>query len=137
MIGDDQARITSPTFLLDLTYKCQLPHVKDVTLHHMDLYRLDDEDDNAIQSALYRLDIPGIFDTDISLIEWGDKLGEENRPRVNYLELKFLNLHNQIREQDDWIEIETKDELDYEEETRVIEVYATEPSRWASLITAT
>lgn len=121
---DDEAHVTSPTFLLDLTYDASLPHIKGTTVHHIDLYRVDEE--VISESTLYRLDIPNIFAQDICLIEWGDKLGQANRPQENYLELRFrYDTTEMFRDHED-----TSDE----HETRTIEIYATEPNRWKEML---
>lgn len=59
-------RVTSPTYLLSNTYEAN-----DVTIHHMDLYRLSGKDDD-----LAPLNMEYVLKNCISLIEWPSRLGE-------------------------------------------------------------
>ncbi|CAM9766306.1 unnamed protein product, partial [Ascophyllum nodosum] len=68
---DANIAVTSPTYLLDNTYKVQ---DQDLTIHHMDLYRLCDSRDLGV------VDIPRVLETSICLIEWPDRLGA-TKPR--------------------------------------------------------
>eukprot|EP00903_Cladosiphon_okamuranus_P017126 g15778.t1 len=84
-VGNPCLAVTSPSYLLDNTYK-----VDDITLHHMDLYRLQGGADLRV------LDIPGVLETSVCLIEWPDRLGEarpENRLDVH---LKAANEDERI-----------------------------------------
>ncbi|CAN0562013.1 unnamed protein product, partial [Ectocarpus sp. 12 AP-2014] len=58
--------VTSPSYLLDNTYEVA---DEDLTLHHMDLYRLQGGTDLRV------LGIPGVFETCVCLVEWPDRLG--------------------------------------------------------------
>jgi tRNA A37 threonylcarbamoyladenosine biosynthesis protein TsaE len=81
--------VTSPTFLLDLSYECVLPtevgaaaaNSVPATVHHMDLYRVSVQPGHdtvassgaaaaAAASALGRLGIPDVFVNNVCLIEW-------------------------------------------------------------------
>jgi tRNA threonylcarbamoyladenosine biosynthesis protein TsaE len=55
-------RITSPTFTLLVEHEGRL------ALHHLDAYRLSGIEDAA------DLDLPGLLETGVTVIEWGDRL---------------------------------------------------------------
>lgn len=60
-LGIDEP-ITSPTFTLANRYQGRL------TLHHLDVYRLDGEADAA------DLDLDDLLETGVTVIEWGDRV---------------------------------------------------------------
>jgi len=60
-LGIDE-RITSPTFTLANRYHGRL------TLHHLDVYRLDGESDAG------DLDLDELLETGVTVIEWGDRV---------------------------------------------------------------
>ncbi|MAI70292.1 MAG: tRNA (adenosine(37)-N6)-threonylcarbamoyltransferase complex ATPase subunit type 1 TsaE [Rhodopirellula sp.] len=70
-IGIDRADVTSPTFTL-----LQSHHGGDQTLHHMDAYRVADEDE------FLELGVEELFDQEQAwtLIEWADRV-EDVMPR--------------------------------------------------------
>ncbi|KAG2378150.1 hypothetical protein C9374_008772 [Naegleria lovaniensis] len=76
---DMNLNVPSPTFLLDNIYENKISGNYE-TIHHIDLYRLDRFD---------RLDLPHIFTNGISLIEWGNRLLEDNdmmkQPHHSYI----------------------------------------------------
>lgn len=55
-------RITSPTFTLAARYRGRL------TLHHLDVYRLDSASDAM------DLDLPDLLDSGVTVVEWGDRI---------------------------------------------------------------
>ncbi|CAM9595360.1 unnamed protein product, partial [Sphacelaria rigidula] len=65
-VADPHLVVTSPSYLLDNTYEMS---VEDVTIHHVDLYRLQGGVD------LHVLDIPRVLETCVCLVEWPDRLG--------------------------------------------------------------
>ncbi|CAM9338135.1 unnamed protein product [Pylaiella littoralis] len=65
-VGNPDLAVTSPSYLLDNTYQVE---DEDITLHHMDLYRLQGRPDLRV------LDIPHVLKTSVCLIEWPDRLG--------------------------------------------------------------
>lgn len=72
----NQEDVPSPTFTL-----VQIYETDDGTIHHFDLYRLNDP------SEAFELDIEDAFVSSISLIEWPDKLGSilpENRLEIQF-----------------------------------------------------
>ncbi|CAM9109504.1 unnamed protein product [Choristocarpus tenellus] len=65
-VGEPSLPVTSPSYLLDNTYKTE---GGDLIIHHMDLYRLSGASD------LHILDIPEVLQSSICLIEWPCRLG--------------------------------------------------------------
>eukprot|EP01047_Picozoa_sp_COSAG01_P006067 COSAG01_NODE_216_length_21695_cov_83.368772_5_plen_143_part_00 len=78
--------VTSPTFTLANVYKA-----KKVTVFHLDLYRIDQEQD------LLSMDIERYLNDDqaLCLVEWPSRLGVY-KPRV-YLEVQILLLEDMER----------------------------------------
>jgi len=103
LTGNRSLMVTSPTFLLDLSYDCIISKHRggsnsgeqqitkiDAAVHHMDLYRVSSDQtaagalgcvestnsvaDKAVASALGRLGIPTIFSDNITLVEWPELL---------------------------------------------------------------
>ena len=70
--GDPAMIVSSPTFLLDHVYHAACNNAPPV--HHLDLYRLRGPED------LIGLDLPRVFSKDVAVIEWPDRLGDENMP---------------------------------------------------------
>eukprot|EP00545_Synedropsis_sp_CCMP1620_P010437 CAMPEP_0119018486 /NCGR_PEP_ID=MMETSP1176-20130426/19524_1 /TAXON_ID=265551 /ORGANISM="Synedropsis recta cf, Strain CCMP1620" /LENGTH=199 /DNA_ID=CAMNT_0006972503 /DNA_START=228 /DNA_END=827 /DNA_ORIENTATION=+ len=82
LVGDDQQRVTSPTYLLCNSYTIASSrddvsdddtngaHQSPGTVHHMDLYRLSGKPDD-----LRPLNLDQVFTNDVSLIEWPQRLG--------------------------------------------------------------
>ncbi len=68
--------VPSPTFSLVQSY--EFKHCK---ISHFDLYRVNSE------VELFELDIPDIFDSQITLLEWPEILETKNLPR--YLSIKI------------------------------------------------
>ena len=82
-VGDDQHRVTSPTYLLDNTYlaKPSSRGGSQIEIHHMDLYRLMSPSNDKLpvretNEALKPLNLQHVFQNCISLIEWPSRLGE-------------------------------------------------------------
>ncbi|KAF0976459.1 hypothetical protein FDP41_004358 [Naegleria fowleri] len=82
---DMNLNVPSPTFLLDNLYENKLSGNFE-TIHHIDLYRLDRFD---------RLDLLHVFTNGISLIEWGNRLLEDNdlmkQPHHSYIREVLLD----------------------------------------------
>ncbi len=57
--------VTSPTFALHQQYE------GDLTLHHLDVYRLDD------LAETLDLDLPELIESGVTVIEWGDSIESE------------------------------------------------------------
>ena len=69
--GDPNLLVTSPTYLLSNVYTTPKNRV-----YHMDLYRLDQkEKTDDIWNLLRPLNLDFIFDSDITLLEWPERLG--------------------------------------------------------------
>jgi tRNA threonylcarbamoyladenosine biosynthesis protein TsaE len=73
--NDNTMRVTSPSYLLDNIYE-----LEDMTIHHMDLYRLPTGSDLSI------LDIPKIYSSSLCLIEWPQRMGSQWLPK-KYLDV--------------------------------------------------
>ncbi len=70
-------RITSPTFTLAQRYRGT-----DLTVHHLDVYRLSGPEEAA------DLDIPGLLDDEaVTVVEWGDTIRPALPPDL--LEVRF------------------------------------------------
>ena len=67
--GIADLEVVSPSFTLDITY-----HHNDVDYHHMDLYRLEQNQD------MTALDLPNSMKTGVCLIEWPDRLPQDWLP---------------------------------------------------------
>jgi len=65
-IHDFDTLVTSPTYLLSNTYVAE---EENITIHHMDFYRLSDH-----ATDFQPLNLPYVFQNCISLIEWPNKL---------------------------------------------------------------
>lgn len=74
--NDPEMMVTSPSYLLDNCYQ----YGEHLFIHHMDLYRLPAGCDMGI------LNIPHVFSTSLSIIEWPDRLSPELIPE-SYLGL--------------------------------------------------
>lgn len=74
--NDPEMMVTSPSYLLDNCYQ----YGEHLFIHHMDLYRLPAGCDMGI------LNIPNVFSTSLSIIEWPDRLSPELIPE-SYLGL--------------------------------------------------
>jgi tRNA threonylcarbamoyladenosine biosynthesis protein TsaE len=70
-MGNPEEEVPSPSFTLVQTYDAP-----DVTLWHVDLYRLSGPDDAA------ELGLAQAFDTGLCLIEWPDRLGDLAPPEA-------------------------------------------------------
>jgi tRNA threonylcarbamoyl adenosine modification protein YjeE len=73
-VGDEQMPVPSPTFLLQQSYEVLAE--KPLTIHHFDLYRLE----NVPEAALQRLDLPGCFSAALCLVEWPERLPAHQLP---------------------------------------------------------
>lgn len=73
--GGENIRVKSPTFALARTYDTLVP------VHHMDLYRLEDE------GALYELGLSEMLldEEAFSFVEWGDRFDELGVSSVVYV----------------------------------------------------
>ncbi len=78
-LGVDEP-ITSPTFTLANRYRGRL------TLHHLDAYRLDGEADAG------DLDLDELFDTGLTVIEWGDRIAGLLPPGRFAITLRYPDL---------------------------------------------
>ncbi len=78
-----EIEVTSPTFTLQHGYATSALGM----LTHMDLYRIEDEDE------LYELGLDDAFDTGACLIEWPDRLG-------SFLPKEYLCLRIEIAQDD-------------------------------------
>mmetsp|Transcript_11237 Transcript_11237/g.22593 ORF Transcript_11237/g.22593 Transcript_11237/m.22593 type:complete len:220 (-) Transcript_11237:1931-2590(-) len=73
--GTPQLVVTSPTYLLDNAYPDEGTSVLvGVPVHHMDLWRLRD----CVNTT--QLDLERVFEEDVSLIEWPDRLNRNLWP---------------------------------------------------------
>lgn len=92
---DDSLMVTSPTYLLDNIYPLPIfdettggtedssPTSKtEIMIHHMDLYRLPNGCDLSF------LSIPNIFDKNLCIIEWPERLG--NFKPTEFIEINLL-----------------------------------------------
>lgn len=72
MARDELLTVSSPSYLLDITYPdpSGLSLLPGVTVHHMDLWRLQPGQISAL------VDLPAVFEREVSLIEWPERLGE-------------------------------------------------------------
>ena len=61
--------VPSPTFNLVQVYEHPMDNVRDVSIWHLDLYRLEKAED------VFELGIEDAFDTAVTLIEWPDRMG--------------------------------------------------------------
>lgn len=94
ILANDDARITSPTYLLSNTYKTTIlvededgiTEEESISIHHMDLYRLSGKD----PKELAPLALDHVFDSCISLIEWPDRLGTILEERVEKYDQNVL-----------------------------------------------
>lgn len=81
LVDEYDLRVTSPTYLLSNNYLGE----NGVQVHHFDLYRLSGRKD------LSTLNIPDIFPTTISLIEWPDRLNEFTPQKHIALNIRIEN----------------------------------------------
>lgn len=80
---DETLEVTSPTFLLDNTYERRSTEtaaagvaVPVLICHHLDLYRLSEEDaDAGVGGPMDRLGLRDAFARDVSIVEWPSRLG--------------------------------------------------------------
>lgn len=77
----DSADVTSPTFTLLQT------HHGTVTLHHLDAYRIADEDE------FLELGVDELFDDEQAwtLVEWADRVREVMPPQTLWIEIQIEN----------------------------------------------
>jgi len=124
--GLSNIRVTSPTYLLSNTYDGE-----DVTIHHMDLYRLSGKEED-----LAPLNFEYVLQNCISLIEWPSRLG--NSIPTNRLEITFkIDPDYQIYYEDDEQDhSEEKEEEEEESLTRILtlEAYGDEWKRRLQLL---
>jgi len=76
-------RITSPSYLLDNAYQA---NEDGLIIHHMDLYRLQEnmkENPNNKDTPLYMLGFPHVLHESSCLIEWPDRLPELPSKRID------------------------------------------------------
>ena len=73
----DIEEISSPTFALIQSYDFQYCKIS-----HIDLYRVNGEEE------LFELDIPDIFDSQITLLEWPEILDTESLSRYVFIKIK-------------------------------------------------
>ena len=79
-IGVDRADVTSPTFTL-----LQSHHGSDQVLHHLDAYRVADEDE------FLELGVEELFDQERAwtLIEWADRVADVMPPNTLWMEIRI------------------------------------------------
>jgi len=83
-LQEPELRVTSPSYLLDNIYECRdNGSDSDLTIHHLDLYRLPTGCDMTM------LGIPAIFSSSLCLVEWPQRLPAGAIPRV-YLDVELL-----------------------------------------------
>lgn len=87
--GDDELRVTSPTYLLCNTY----PSQDGMLIHHIDLYRLSGKEED-----LQPLDMDHVLKECISLIEWPSRLG--NMTPSKRLDITFRISHDDSEDND-------------------------------------
>ena len=79
--GDE--RVTSPTYLLSNMYSIASNDDSDIEedmkIYHMDLYRLSGTNEDELQP----LNLPQVFNNDISLIEWPSRLHTKPEVRLD------------------------------------------------------
>jgi tRNA threonylcarbamoyl adenosine modification protein YjeE len=75
--NDSKMLVTSPSYLLDNTYK----YGPSKYIHHIDLYRLPEK-----FGKMSMLGIPSIYESALCIIEWPSRLVEEDVPK-SYLEV--------------------------------------------------
>jgi len=92
--GDEEMRVTSPTYLLSNAYPADGGKT---TIYHMDLYRLKGGED------LSPLDMSNVLAKGISLIEWPSRLGDD-------LPLVRLDITFRIHDDADGDEMENEDD---------------------------
>jgi tRNA threonylcarbamoyladenosine biosynthesis protein TsaE len=76
---DIEDRITSPTFALHQRYEGR------ATLHHLDVYRLDD------LAETIDLDLPELMESGVTVIEWGDTILDVLPPDRLLVRLGFVD----------------------------------------------
>lgn len=78
-VGIDSANVTSPTFTLQQTHRGR------ITLHHLDAYRLADEDE------FLELGVDELFEDDQAwtLIEWADRVQDVMPGETLWIEIKI------------------------------------------------
>ncbi len=84
LTGNESLSVPSPTFSLLNIYEAEVP------IYHYDLYRLESE------SELLELGFEDAFANGISLIEWGDILG--NKTPLHAYRLRIEELPNDMRQ---------------------------------------
>mmetsp|Transcript_22070 Transcript_22070/g.32167 ORF Transcript_22070/g.32167 Transcript_22070/m.32167 type:complete len:202 (+) Transcript_22070:122-727(+) len=104
--GQRDLIVTSPSYLLDNTYPVQR-NGRDFVIHHIDLYRLPHGCDLSF------LNIPSIYSSSITLIEWPDRLS--NLPKQYF----GISLHIQPN-QDRVVTFEPNGDDDYKERCQIL-----------------
>lgn len=85
--GIDREAITSPTFTLVRTYACG-----DVTLHHLDAYRIKDEDE------FLELGVEELWEDDsaVVLVEWADRVAGCLPPSTLWIEIEWTETERRV-----------------------------------------
>ena len=83
--GVDPAEVTSPTFTLLQTHAGRQPNRGPVTLHHLDAYRIGDEEE------FLQLGVEELFDQPAAwtLVEWADRVAEVMPPETLWVRMEI------------------------------------------------
>lgn len=85
--GVDRDAVTSPTFTLMRTYGCG-----DLTLHHLDAYRINDEDE------FWELGVEELWEDDsaVILVEWAGRVASCLPPSTLWIEIEWTDTQRRI-----------------------------------------
>ncbi|KAJ1626596.1 hypothetical protein T492DRAFT_1031805 [Pavlovales sp. CCMP2436] len=119
---DDQLVVSSPSYLLDITYPDPDGEglVPGATIHHMDLWRL------AIEQISALVDLPAAYRQDVCLIEWPDRLGRAAPIAANCLLIEIGQVESSSPAEGGSgaaVEEEDDDEDEDEERTATMSTY--------------
>jgi len=88
-LGGSTRDVTSPTFTLVKTYQCNSPVIKHI--YHVDLYRLEKEEQEELALADILEDAEGVI-----LVEWAEKLSSDTP--IGTYRVSIKHLQNDSRE---------------------------------------
>lgn len=83
--GIDPAEVTSPTYTLLQSHVGQRPHRGPVTLHHLDVYRIADEDEFLELGVEELFEEPSAW----TLVEWADRVAEAMPAETLWVKLEI------------------------------------------------
>lgn len=85
--GIGREAVTSPTFTLVRTYACG-----DLTLHHLDAYRIKDEDE------FFELGVEELWEDDaaVVLVEWADRVAGCLPPSTLWIEIEWTDTERRV-----------------------------------------